>query len=487
LIVDSFHTLALGDDPAGLAGVPGDRIFFVQIADAPKLNMDLLSWSRHYRCFPGQGEFDVAGFLAPIVAGGYRGPISLEVFNDDLRAAPVRQSATDGMRSLLHLEEATAARLAAAAAKPSPPASAKTLAPRRADLFSPPPAGKCAGVEFIEFAVDESAAARLGTWLGCLGFAVAGRHKSKNVTLYRQGDVNLILNAEGDSFAHAFFLVHGPSVCAVAFGIEDAAQALERAKLFRCQPFEGRIGSQELLIPAVRAPDGSLIYLVERGHAAPSIYDTDFVIDRAAAAAGNPARIARVDHIALAVPDGQFDSWILYFKSAFGFSADRTWVLPDPYGLVRSRAVRSPEGSIRLPLNISQSRNTETARSVSTYSGAGVQHIACATDDIFACVAELKRRDIALLSIPPNYYDDLGAKFGLAGDMIDRLAAANILYDREGAGEFFHAYCDTFDDRFCFEFVERRRYDGYGAANAPVRMAARAQSQAALRVVAAVL
>jgi 4-hydroxyphenylpyruvate dioxygenase len=148
--------------------------------------------------------------------------------------------------------------------------------------------------------------------------------------------------------------------------------------------------------------------------------------------------------------------------------------------------VHSPEGTVRLPLNISQSRNTATARSVSTYSGAGVQHIALATDDIFAAAAELRRRRVAVLPIPANYYDDLIAKFGLDDELVARLAAANILYDRDaGGGEFFQLYTEPFEDRFAFELVERRGYDGYGAANAPVRMAAQAQATAWRRAPAA--
>jgi 4-hydroxyphenylpyruvate dioxygenase len=473
LLVDSFHTLSLGDDPAGLAEVPGDRIFFVQVADAPRLNMDVLSWSRHFRCFPGQGDFDVAGFLAPIVQSGYGGPLSLEVFNDDFRAASARQTAIDGIRSLLYLEDQTRERLAA---RPAPAEARPSRAPR-VDLFTPPPPSAYAGVEFVEFAADDGAAERLAPWLERLGFVAAGRHRSKNVTLYRQGGVTLALNAEPESFAQAYFLVHGPSVCAMGLRVEDAAQALNRARLYRCQPYEGRIGPNEILIPAVRAPDGSLIYLVDQQRVAPVLYEREFAL--APEASENPARLSGIDHVSLALPEGQFDGWVLFFKAAFGFTAEDTFVLPDPYGLVRSRAVRSPDGTVRLPLNISQSRNTATARSVSTYSGAGVQHIALATDDIFATAAELKRRGAAVLRIPANYYDDLAAKFGLADDLIARLAAANILYDREGDGEFFQIYTEPFEDRFSFEIVERRNYHGFGAANAPVRMAAQAQSQAA--------
>ena len=478
LIVDSFHTLSLGDDPSGLAQVPGERIVFVQVADAPRLQMDVLSWSRHFRCFPGQGDLDVAGFLAAVLASGYGGPVSLEVFNDEFRAASTRQTAVDGRRGLLFLEEQTRERMASAEA----PAALR--AARSADLFAPPPPSACSGVEFVEFAADDSAAARLGCWLERLGFAAAGRHRSKDVTLYRQGGVNVVVNAEPESLAHAFFLVHGPSVCALGFRLEDAARALSRARLYRCQPYEGRIGPNEILIPAVRAPDGSLVYLVDAERTAPTLYEREFALGPAADA--NPARLAQVDHVSIAIPEGQLDTWILFFRAAFGFTTDTVWELPDPYGLVRSRAVHSPEGTVRLPLNISQSRNTATARSVSTYSGAGVQHIALATDDIVAAAAELRRRGVALLPIPGNYYDDLIAKFGLDDGLVARLAAGNILYDRDaGGGEFFQLYTEPFEDRFAFELVERRGYDGYGAANAPVRMAAQAQAAAGRRAPAA--
>lgn len=474
LLVDSFHTLSLGDDPSGLADVPGERLFFVQVADAPKLDMDVLQWSRHFRCFPGQGDLDVAGFLAPIVQSGYGGPISLEVFNDEFRAASARQTALNAARSLNYLEDQTRERLKAT--------SGEVLASRSVDLFNPPPPATYSGIEFIEFAVDDGAAARLGAWLEKLGFVAAGRHRSKNVTLYRQGDVNLILNAESESFASAFFLLHGPSVCAFGFGVDDGIQALNRARLYRAQPFEGRIGPNELMIPAVRAPDGSLIYLLDRERVASVLYDRDFALtaDAKATAAGK----LRVDHVSMALPDGQADTWVLFYKAAFGFTAGVSLDLPDPYGLVRSRALRSPEGTIRLPLNISQSRGTATARSVSTYSGAGVQHIALATDDIFAAADELRRRGAALLQIPANYYDDLVAKFGLDDELIERMTNANILYDRDGDGEFFQLFTVPFEDRFALEIIERRGYDGYGAANAPVRLAAQAQAGSRLGTLA---
>jgi 4-hydroxyphenylpyruvate dioxygenase len=209
LILDSFHTLALGDDLAGLGDVPAEKIFFVQIADAPKLSMDVLSWSRHFRNFPGQGALPVNHFVRDVIAAGYDGPLSLEVFKDEFRAAPARLMARDGLRSLLLMEAG-----AGVTTLPEPP---------RFDR-----------VEFLEFAVDDASGRRLGEVLRGFGFHYAGRHKSKSVDLFRQGRINLILNSEPDSAAAEHFQFHGPSVCAMAFGVDDARQAVRRAEALLC-------------------------------------------------------------------------------------------------------------------------------------------------------------------------------------------------------------------------------------------------------------
>ncbi len=466
LVLDSFHTLALDDELADLARIPGDRILMVQVADAPRLRLDPMSWSRHHRCFPGQGEFDLAGFLAPIVGQGYGGPLSLEIFNDAFRSASARQTAADGMRSLQFLEERTGARLRAEADAASPAAGM--------DLFRAPEPARFSGFEFLEFAVDADSGARLGGLLEGMGFARAGRHRSKEVALYRQGGINLILNAQPDSFAHSFFLLHGPSVCAMAFGLDDAKRQANRARLYHCRPFESRIGAGERAIPAFRQPDGSLIYLVQDAAAAPSIYQTDFALAEGRDAAPAPGALGRVDHVSIALAPGQLDTWLLFYKAVFGFAADDSWFLPDPYGFVRSRAVRNEDGSIRLPLSMANGRGAAT-HPVAAYSGPGVQHIAFATDDILAAAQRFRRAGVPMLEIPANYYDDLIARHGLEDGFVERLRRHHILYDRSERGEFLQLYTATFDDRFFFEIVERRGYQDYGAANAPVRMAAQAQ------------
>ncbi len=450
LLVDSFHTLALNDDPSGIADVPADKLFFVQLADAPRLSMDVLSWSRHFRNFPGQGQLPVADFVRAVLASGYRGPLSLEIFNDEFRAAPARLTARDGLRSLLMVE-----------------------AEAGGTVLPPPPAFD--GVEFLEFAVDDEHAIRLGETLRGLGFHHAGRHRSKSVDLFRQGRVNLILNSEPDSAASEHFQFHGPSVCAMALRVDDAAAAIERANGLLCPEWRERIGDGERRIPAVRAPDGTLVYLVQPAPTGRTIYDDDFNLT-----ADTPpdALVTAVDHVAQALPMGRMDNFVLFYHAVFGFAPEQLWEIADPYGLIRSRTMVSPDRSVRLPLNVSESRETATGRFLTTYAGAGVHHIALATDDILRTLERATARGSRLLGIPANYYEDIGAKWGLSDQRIEQLRQHNLLYDQDENGEFLHAYTETFDGRFFFEFVQRiGDYQQYGAANAPVRMAAQAQQR----------
>jgi 4-hydroxyphenylpyruvate dioxygenase len=455
LIVDSFHTLAVADDASGIAEVPADKLFFVQLADAPKLTMDALSWSRHFRNFPGQGQLPVADFLRSALATGYRGPLSLEVFNDEFRAAPARLIARDGLRSLLLVEA-------------------------EAGVTELPPPPVFDGIEFIEFAVDDETARRLGEQLRDLGLHYAGRHRSKSVDLFRQGRVNFVLNSELDSAASEHFQLHGPSVCAMALRVDDAGRALERARALLCPEWQERVGEGERRIPALRAPDGTLIYLVQPDPSGRSIYEDDF---RLFPDAPGGVAMTDVDHVAQALPNGRMDNFVLFYRAVLGCNPEQLWEIADPYGLVRSRTMVSPDHTVRLPLNVSESRETGTGRFLTTYAGAGVHHIAIATADIVQTMRQLTARGTRFLTIPANYYDDVAAKWGLDASRIDALRELNLLYDCDENGEFLHAYTQSFDGRFFFEIVERRGgYQQYGAVNAPVRMAAQAQQLASSRL-----
>lgn len=455
IILDSFHTLSINDDLSGLAHIPGDKIVFVQIADAPRLKMDVLQWSRHHRNFPGQGDFDLAPFLAPIMAAGYQGPLSLEVFNDHFRAANVVGTASDALSSLLYLEEQTAALLERNGQKQ----------PESLAAFNPPPAPEHQGIEFIEFAVDEAAAQHLGGILECFGFQAAGRHRSKDVTLYRQGGINLILNAQRDSLADGFFSMHGTSMCALAYRVANAEAQYRRADEYGCYYYESAVGSNEKHIPAVRAPNGSLQYFVDS-----DIYPVDFVLTEAS----QPAHLQRIDHVALGIAPDQLDSWTLHLRSVYGFRHDPEQTVIDPYGIMNSRVLHNDNGSVRIVLNASDNQNTILSRSMQHYKGSGLQHIAFSSNDIFAAVRQMRDKGAQLLDIPANYYDDLQARFGLDDAFTAKLREHHMLYDTDGkGGEFLHVYSQIIDNRFFLEVIQRiGGYDQYGAANTPVRLMA---------------
>ncbi|MFC3123974.1 bifunctional sugar phosphate isomerase/epimerase/4-hydroxyphenylpyruvate dioxygenase family protein [Pseudoroseomonas globiformis] len=462
LIVDSFHTLALKDDPSGIAELPGSKIFFVQLADAPLYNMDVLQWSRHYRNFPGQGQLPVTGFLKAVLDSGYAGPLSLEIFNDEFRAAPVRQTARDGLRSLI---------LAEALASSSVPAAAL------------PPVPDLSGIEFLEFAVNEPKRQELAEFLGTLGFRLAGRHRSKAVELYRQGAVNLVLNAEPDSAAAGHFEMHGTSVCAMGLSVSDSRAASRRAEALLCAGWNEKRGEGERALPALRAPNGSLVLLVEKAGGRPSLWEEDFhLLPSPEAEAG--AGMLGIDHVTQALAPGQMDSFVLFYRAVFGLEPEAEVDLPDPQGLVHSRAMVSRDGRLRLPLNTSEARETATGRFVSAAAGAGVHHIAFLVEDAASTAAAMVGRGAPLLAIPENYYDDLEARFGLDAARLETLRSVHLLHDQDAEeGCFTHAYTTSFSDRFFFEIVERRGgYRQFGAANAAVRMAAQARYHARMRL-----
>jgi 4-hydroxyphenylpyruvate dioxygenase len=292
------------------------------------------------------------------------------------------------------------------------------------------------------------------------------------VELWRQGGVNLVLNAEPDSAAAGHFELHGTSVCATALRVDEVDRAMARAEALLCSVWRERIGEGEQRIPAIRAPDGTLILLVQAGAEGRNSWESDFRLLPGAPEASAP--LEAVDHVAHALTEGQMDGFVLFHRSVFGLAPNESTDLPDPRGLVRSRAMADRSGRVRMPLNVSESRHTATGRFVSAIAGAGVHHIAFSTPDLAGFVAG---RAAPMLTIPDNYYEDLGARFGLEDGMLADLERGCLLYDRDiGGGEFLHAYTLPFEDRFFFEIVERRGgYAGYGAANAGVRMAAQAR------------
>ena len=463
LVLDTFHILARGTDLSAIRAIPRDRIFLVQAADAPRLDMDYLSWSRHFRNFPGQGDFPLDDFMDALAATGFDGLFSLEIFNDQFRSGSTRQVAIDGHRSLINLLDRLHAR------------SGQVVA----GLTPMPARAKCLGVEFIEFAIDDQAAVAFEHMLLGLGFRRAGQHISKQVTRWCQGEINIVVNTEKEGFAHSYNITHGTAVCALGLRVDDAAATLDRAQLLLDMPFRQAVGPGELEIPAVRGLGGSLIYFIDSKTDLGRVWDIEFRPPVTSSVADGSAKadagLQRVDHLQQVMLYDEMLSWLLFYTSLLEVEKTPAQDVLDPGGLVKSQVVQSDDGRLRLVLNGSQSGRTQTSRFLSEAFGSGVQHIALSTDDLLATVRQLEANGVKLLPVPENYYDDLEAKSELSMELIDTLKAHNIFYDREGDAEYFQVYTTTIEDRFFFEIVERRGYRGYGAVNAPIRLAAQAR------------
>ncbi len=452
LILDSFHTFArdLPLDP--IRAIPGDRIFLVQLADAPRMQMDLLTWSRHFRCFPGQGELPLAAFVEAIDATGYAGPLSLEIFNDQFRAGPPESTARDGLRSLRFLDD-----------------EARRLEGRAPAL---PPRADIDRVEFVEFATDPATGAELGALFAGLGFARTGDHVSKSVERWQQGEINLVINTESDGFAHSHAILHGPGVCALGLAVRDVEATMARAEGLRATTFLQPVGPGELPIPAIRWVGGSLLYFVEADRAG-EVWDTEF---RAGEAAGTaPGALTHVDHVSQSMSHEEMLSWLLAYTSLFDMERVAQASVVDPGGIVRSQPLVAPGERVRFVLNATQAHRTLSARFIAEQFGSGVQHIAFATDDIFACIRRMREAGLPLLAIPDTYYRDLEARLDLDPALLDKLRRHQVLYDRDEAGAFFQVYTQVFARRFFFEIVQRDGYAGFGAVNAPVRLASQAR------------
>ncbi|MGJ7578874.1 bifunctional sugar phosphate isomerase/epimerase/4-hydroxyphenylpyruvate dioxygenase family protein [Variovorax sp. RHLX14] len=470
LILDSFHTLSLKDDPAGIAEIPGDKIFFLQMADAPLLEMSVLQWARHHRSFPGQGELDVIDFFVQTLRAGYTGPLSLEIFNDVFRETPNRRIAVDAMRSLLYLESEARARLESAPAMRQPAPAI--------ELLSPPPVPKLEGITFIEFAADEKSAVTLGTLFGRFGFRRVGRHRSKAVSLYRQGDVHLIVNAQPDSFARERFDAHGASVCALGIRAADPQVAVARAVAMRSQRYDSPVGPAETTVPAIVAPGGNLLHFVPSSLGLNGLYEADFILDDdQAAEAGQGAGLLAIDHVALGLAVDQLDTWVLFSRAVLGLAPGESLELADPFGLIRSRGVANADRSVRLVLNVSMSQRTRTARMLNVTGGGAVHHIALRCTDIFETVARLRENGVRFVPISRNYHDDLPTRLDIDLALVERMRAAGVLFDRSATGDYLHIYTESLEgEGTFFEIVQRiGAYDGYGSSNAPARMAAQAQ------------
>jgi 4-hydroxyphenylpyruvate dioxygenase len=320
------------------------------------------------------------------------------------------------------------------------------------------------GFEFVEYTGPEPA--QLAALFEQMGFVAVARHRSKDVTLYKQGDVNFILNAEPESFAQAFARLHGPSVCAIAFRVRDAAAAYERAIGLGAKPVHGKVGPMELNIPAIEGIGGSLIYLVDR-YGDQTIYDVDFhplIEERAPAGVG----LVEIDHLTHNVHRGRMALWAEFYERLFNFREIRYFDIEGKYTGLHSKAMTSPCGKIRIPINESADDKSQIAEYLQAYHGEGIQHIALATRGIYDTVEQLSQRGVKFMAVPDTYYEAVDARLPGHGEDLDRLKRDQILVDgapAQGQGLLLQIFTETVIGPIFFEIIERKGNEGFGEGN----------------------
>ncbi|MFE8886082.1 bifunctional sugar phosphate isomerase/epimerase/4-hydroxyphenylpyruvate dioxygenase family protein [Pseudarthrobacter enclensis] len=450
--LDSFHILSRDWETSHIEAFNPEKIFFVQVADAPKLSMDVLSWSRHYRVFPGEGQFDLAKFMGHVVRAGYTGPVSLEVFNDVFRQSDVERTAVDAMRSLIWLEEQSAKWLAGNAPEGAQAAGGAHRRRYPMELATLPKVNEPAGFNFAEVKADDTA--QLEKLLGQLGFEFEGRHRTKDVQLWTMGQARVIINEQAASHTE-------PSIAALGFDVDSPVIASARAQQLKAPVVARKVQADEEVFQGISAPDSTEIFLCQGSPDGTAAWTHEFGEGLEHAGAGTSAVI---DHVNLAQPWQHFDEAVLFYTSALALEPQPFAEVPSPSGLVRSQVMETTDGAVRLVLNLAP---VQQASGHKTYQ----EHIAFAVDDLVATARAARDRGLDFLQIPANYYEDLDARFDLEPGFLATLKELNLLYDRDADGEFLHFYTATVGSVF-FEMVERRGgYNGYGAPNAPVRHA----------------
>lgn len=455
LALNSFFSLAGGEQAARLRDIPGDRIFHVQLSDAPALDFDITRLKSHFSLLPGQGGLNLSSFVRIVARSGYDGPWSIARVGANAEGGR-EAHARDSYRALVSLLDEVASH---------EPALARPLE----DL---PPRITPTGLEFVEFAADGADRDRLTGLLETMCFRKERQHRSKSVELWRQGAINIVVNSESKGFAAEARAEHGPCVCDMGLRVRDAEQTVARATALGAPAFSQPVGTGELDIPAIKGVGGSVVHFVDEKSDLHRVWDIEFEpVPKERAA--QPAGLRRVDHVAQTMRYQEMQSWLTYYLSTFEMEKADLVDVADPSGVILSQALASPEGEVRLNLNGAGEQRTFAGAFLAQGFGAGVQHLAFLSDDIFETSDFLAASGFERLAIPANYYDDLRVRFDLDDVMIAKLKSGDILYDRDGRGAYFQIYSVPIWGGLFFEIVARQGgYQGFGARNAPIRLAA---------------
>ncbi|MFZ6688646.1 4-hydroxyphenylpyruvate dioxygenase [Undibacterium sp. SXout11W] len=333
------------------------------------------------------------------------------------------------------------------------------------------------GFEFIEYAAPDPKA--LGELFVTMGFTAIAKHRTKDVTLYRQGNVNFIINAEPDSFAQKFARKHGPSVCAFAFRVKDANAAYKRALDLGAWGFDNKTGPMELNIPAIKGIGDSLIYFVDRWHGKDgaeagaigniSIYDADFVA--LPGVASNPVGngLTYIDHLTHNVHRGRMKEWADFYETLFNFREIRYFDIAGKHTGLKSKAMTSPCGKIRIPINESSDDKSQIAEYLDLYHGEGVQHIAMGTDNVYKTVGDMKAAGVVFQDTIDTYYDLVDRRLPGHGENLEELRKLRILVDGKSTETsrelLLQIFTTTVIGPIFFEIIQRKGDQGFGEGN----------------------
>ena len=437
IILDSFHTLSKKIDLNSISSIPAEKIFIVQLADAPSHNMDLLYWSRHFRNMPGQGDLPISDFMNALDRTGYDGYLSLEIFNDYYRSGPREQIAKDGKKSLVSLT---------------------TKNNLDKVLIN--------NIEFIEFSVEEKNITELEIIFELMGFKKIGKHKTKLIKLFMFDEVKIIINYENSPLVKEG-RKQGPYPYAYGIKVEDLNVLLNKTKLLDIEVIKKDKGKNNLSMDVIKNIDG-LIYVMDKQ--TENIWEEDF---------GSNSILKtdrfnlKIDHIAQTVHYDEMSSALLSYTTLFNCQKSPIVDIIDPSGITKSQIIENGNKTFRMTMNATDNNKTVAGRFLESKKGPGIQHIAISTSNIIKLVKDLMSRGQKFLEISNNYYDDIEARFGLDFNFCNELKDLNILYDEDENGSFLQIYTHVFNDQFFFEFVQRvNDYQGYGANNALFRIAA---------------
>jgi 4-hydroxyphenylpyruvate dioxygenase len=333
------------------------------------------------------------------------------------------------------------------------------------------------GFEFVEYAAPDPKA--LGALFEQMGFTAIARHRTKDVTLYRQGEINFIINAEKDSFAQRFARQHGPSVCAIAIRVDDAAFAYKRALEMGAWGFDNKTGPMELNIPAIKGVGDSLLYFVDRwrgkngntegGIGDISIYDVDFV----AIPGANPNPVGNgltyIDHLTHNVHRGRMKEWAEFYENLFNFREIRYFDIEGKLTGLKSKAMTSPCGKIRIPINESSDDKSQIAEYLDQYHGEGIQHIALGTDNIYASVEGMRGQGIVFQDTIETYYELVNRRLPNHGENVEELRRLRILIDGHSSDDkrelLLQIFTQTVIGPIFFEIIQRKGDQGFGEGN----------------------